>query len=63
LLVALYLIACCAVSIIALWIAGFSPAYLSMGPLLVALVVYAVPFLAVWRLASKREAQTQPLAR
>jgi hypothetical protein len=63
LLVAFYLIICAFVSVIALWLADFSSAHVTVGPLLVALVIYAAPFLAVWQVASKRAAQTQPPAR
>lgn len=52
-LVALYFIACLLVLLVELWIGGFSLANVSPAPLLVALLVYAVPFFSVMRMANR----------
>jgi hypothetical protein len=52
-LLALYLVACIVVLAVALWSAGFSVAFLNVSALVVAVLLYAVPFLAVFRFARK----------
>lgn len=51
-LLALYLVVCIMVLILALWSAGFSFAYVNIIALLVAFFLYAVPFWAVFRLSA-----------
>jgi len=52
-LLGLYLAACIMVFLLALWSAGFSVAFLNVGALAVAFLVYAVPFLSVFGFARK----------
>src|SRR2546426_999735 len=52
-LLGLYLAACILVFLLALWSAGFSVAFLNVGALAVAFLLYAVPFLAVFGFARK----------
>ena len=52
-LLALYLVACTVMLAFALWTAGFTVAYLNVSALVVAVLLYAVPFLAVFRFGRK----------
>jgi len=52
-LLGLYVATCIVVFLLALWSAGFSVAFLNVGALAVAFLLYAVPFLAVLGLARK----------
>ena len=52
-LLGLYVATCIVVFLLALWSAGFSVAFLNVGALAVAFLLYAVPFLAVLGLACK----------
>ena len=58
-LLALYVVVCALVLLLALWGAGFSFAYLNVVALLVALLLYAVPFWATDRLAGNVSASRQ----
>lgn len=49
-LIALYVLVCFGVLLFALSTAGFSVAYVNMGALLVAFVLYALPFVAISRI-------------
>ena len=55
--VVLYLATCAAVLAFALWIVGFEFAYLSLIALMVAFLIYAVPFFSAFRLAGTAKAQ------
>jgi hypothetical protein len=46
-LIALYVLVCLGVLLFALWTAGFSVAFVNMGALVIAFVLYALPFVAV----------------
>jgi len=52
-LLALYVLVCALVLLLALWGAGFSVAYLNIFALVAALLLYAVPFWATARLAAR----------
>ena len=52
-LLGFYLAACLVVFLLAFWSAGFSVAFLNVGALAVAFLLYAVPFFVVFGFASK----------
>ena len=60
-LLALYLVVCVMVLILALWSAGFSLADINIIALSVAFLLYAVPFWAVFRLTAGREIRSKGL--
>lgn len=49
-LIAFYILVCLGVLFFALWIAGFSAALVNWGAVVIALVLYALPFVAVSRI-------------
>jgi hypothetical protein len=50
-LIAFYVLVCLGVLLFAIWIAGFRVAFVNIGALLAAFVVYALPFVAVSRMS------------
>lgn len=50
-LIAFYVVVCLGLLLFALWIAGFAVAFVNIGALVVAFVLYALPFVAVSRMS------------